>query len=107
MTCLALLAASLLSPDPAGPEIQRRLRADVWTLASDAMGGRDTGSREVAAAEELIASRLQSLGLEPLPGRSSLFVEFPLEREGFDPACTRAVIETAAGSSALVAEIDW
>jgi len=80
------LVLGLLSCRPAaGPDLSaERLRADVSYLASDELLGRDIGGDGIAAAEEYIAAVFADAGLEPLPGESDFFLEFPLYRRGYD-----------------------
>lgn len=52
-------AAQQLSPDAAA------LKAHVAFLASDAMKGRDTGSPELAIAEQYVAAQMLAAGLKP------------------------------------------
>ncbi len=67
--------AGLLEAQQPAPEIasirQEDLRADLFFLAGDALGGRLTGTLENRIAAEFLKSRFQRLGLAPVgPGRS-------------------------------------
>jgi hypothetical protein len=69
------LDAALLAGQQAAPEIasirQEDLRADLFFLAGDLMGGRLTGTLENRIAADFIKNRFQRLGLAPVgPGRS-------------------------------------
>ncbi len=61
------LSASLSAQD---------VRSHVTTLASEAMGGRLTGTEGAAKAAAYIVSELKRLGISPLPGRSDFRVPF-------------------------------
>ncbi len=59
------------------PEISRDdLRDQVTFLASDALAGRAVGTDGAKAAAEYISDYLKRVGLQPLPGSTSLFQEF-------------------------------
>ncbi|ATY33259.1 M28 family metallopeptidase [Sphingomonas psychrotolerans] len=64
-----LIAFSLLEPLPAIaqglPPAEAALKAHVAFLASDAMRGRDTGSNELAVAEQYVAAQMLAAGLKP------------------------------------------
>lgn len=96
---------AVATPPPA--DAVSRLRADISFLASDALGGRDTGSPQVALAEEHVEARFRALKLEPLPGRNSLYVPFELERDAFDRACTHAEIHLPGRTVTLLPEADF
>jgi hypothetical protein len=65
----ALLAAFLLAAAPAAAQqlgsAEAALKAHVVFLASDAMRGRDTGSPELAIAEQYVVSQMLAAGLTP------------------------------------------
>ncbi len=64
-----LLAATLLAAAPAAAQDlspdAAALKAHVQFLASDAMRGRDTGSPELAIAEQYVAAQMLAAGLKP------------------------------------------
>lgn len=64
-----LIALSLLGPLPVAAQdfvpAQAALKAHVAFLASDAMRGRDTGSPELAIAEQYVAAQMLAAGLVP------------------------------------------
>ena len=49
-----------------GGEVEQRLRTDVFTLASDEMQGRESGTEGEELAARFIQSRMQEIGLQPL-----------------------------------------
>ncbi|MGE4157898.1 MAG: M20/M25/M40 family metallo-hydrolase [Planctomycetota bacterium] len=57
-------------------DVQERLRVDVEFLASDALEGRDTGTKGNEAAALFIKSRLTQLGYKSLPGAQSMLLPF-------------------------------
>ncbi|MCW3837189.1 M20/M25/M40 family metallo-hydrolase [Sphingomonas canadensis] len=61
---LLLLAAPLAHAQQLPPE-QAAMKAHIQFLASDAMRGRDTGSREFDIAAEYVAAQFLALGLKP------------------------------------------
>jgi len=61
------------------------LRRHVELLASEELAGRGTLQPGGAMAEQYIAGVFAGAGLEPLPGRDSYFIPYPLYRQGFDP----------------------
>ena len=86
---LCLLAvASLVGCESRALITAAELRAHASYLASDELGGRETGSTGVAQAERYIAADFARAGLEPLPGRETFFVDFALYRHTYDPATT-------------------
>jgi len=64
-----LIAVPLLVALPAAaqssPPAEAALKAHVAFLASDAMKGRDTGSPELAIAEQYVAAQMEAAGLAP------------------------------------------
>src|SRR5207302_10395496 len=52
---------------------EQDLRADIYFLASDAMAGRNTTSREDRIATEYIASEFMRLGLKPMGDNGTFF----------------------------------
>ena len=60
------------------------LRRHVEFLAADGLKGRDTAQPEIALAEEYVAREFHGYGLEPLPGKDGLLIDFTLFRSSFD-----------------------
>jgi len=70
-------------------------RAHVEHLASDALGGRLTGTPDAALAADYIVSQLEAIGAKPLPGQESLRLPFEFT-SGINDAGSRL---SATGSS--------
>ena len=79
------------------------LRRDVEYLASDSLGGRETGGPGIRRAERYIARAFENAGLTPLPGRSSYWIDFALYRQGFDRA--RTAIEVGGSRGRLGVDV--
>lgn len=79
---LLVLAATAPAQTPAAKEqeMARRVKADVSFLASDHLGGRDTGSTGYAIAADYVAAQFQAIGLEPAGGNGSWFQQVPFRR---------------------------
>ena len=61
-------------------DIARRVRADVEFLSSDALEGRDTGSRGYAIAADYVASQFRAIGLQPAGDKGGWFQQVPFRR---------------------------
>jgi hypothetical protein len=59
---------------------QEDLKADLFTLAGDAMRGREAGTIDELNASMWIAERCRALGLQPAGDNGTYFQFFPLER---------------------------
>src|SRR5438876_4687205 len=79
---LALLLTAAAFGQSGAPAIETirkdDLKADLFFLASDAMRGRLTGTREYAIAAEWIAARYARLGLQPIARDGSFYHRFDL-----------------------------
>ena len=77
-----LLATTLLAAAPAAAQDlapdAAALKAHVQFLASDAMKGRDTGSPEIAIAEQYVAAQMLAAGLRPGGPNGSWLQPVPL-----------------------------
>ena len=73
MMRLSAIALCLLVASVSGGE---GIRTHVTTLASEAMGGRLTGSDGARMAADYIIKELERVGALPLPGRSSFRLPF-------------------------------
>jgi aminopeptidase YwaD len=82
-----------LRPEPARQDLQEILSGHVGYLASDALAGREAGSRGIARAERYIAATFSSLGLSAVPGQKDFFLDFTLYRGGWDPAATSLSVQ--------------
>ena len=95
LTSLATTAGAAAPQEPAAPQsapaVERALediaaneiKADIFFIASDAMGGRDTVSAEQRIAARFIRGRLQYLGFKPGNGDKFLY-EYPLAKNALD-----------------------
>ena len=78
-----LVAAAAASAQPsttAEQDIARRVRADVEFLSSDALEGRDTGSRGYTIAADYVASQFRAIGLRPAGDKGGWFQQVPFRR---------------------------
>jgi hypothetical protein len=73
-------ATGARSADPIDRIRQADLRDDLFTLAGDAMRGREGGTLDEMAASVWIAERARQAGLEPAGDNGTYFQFFPLER---------------------------
>ncbi|MBO9621852.1 MAG: M20/M25/M40 family metallo-hydrolase [Sphingomonas sp.] len=82
MRHLLLLALPLLAAAPAAAQElapdAAALKAHVQFLASDAMKGRDTGSPELAVAEQYVAAQMLAAGLKPAGANGGWLQPVPL-----------------------------
>ncbi|MFT4710666.1 MAG: hypothetical protein ACJAZ8_002265 [Planctomycetota bacterium] len=79
------------------------IKADIFFIASDAMGGRDTVSAEQRIAARFIKARLAYLGFTPGNGDKFLY-EYPLEQKSLDRDSLTANI---GGTTPLVYGTDY
>jgi hypothetical protein len=79
---LLIISATVLAQAPATAEqeIARRVQADVEFLASDALEGRDTGSRGYTIAADYVASQFRAIGLQPAGDKGGWFQQVPFRR---------------------------
>jgi hypothetical protein len=79
---LLVVSATAFAQSPATVEddIARRVQADVEFLASDALEGRDTGSRGYTIAANYVASQFRAIGLQPAGDKGSWFQQVPFRR---------------------------
>src|SRR3954464_13503696 len=81
---LAMTTAVTASSGQAKDSIDRireaDLKADLFTLAGDAMRGREGGTLDELAASMWIAERARQIGLKPAGDNGTYFQFFPLER---------------------------
>ncbi len=86
--------------DPLAPEPDR-LRAHIEFLASDALRGRDTGSREYQISAEYVASQFLQLGLIPAGDNGSYFQSVALSESRLVEGSAKASILSEAGEVSL------
>lgn len=94
----APIAVDAQRPAAPGPISTDSLRAALFTLAHDSMGGRQTGEIGDWKAQEWIAARFQRYGLRPAGDNGSYFQVIPFQRVYVD---TSARI-TASGTALAV-----
>jgi Zn-dependent M28 family amino/carboxypeptidase len=94
----ALLLGGAAQPKAEAAASGQRIRAYVTFLASDALGGRDTGSPGHAAAAAYVADQFKSLGLKPGGDKGGWFQQVPF-RHASHAAAPR--ITYAAGGRKL------
>jgi Zn-dependent M28 family amino/carboxypeptidase len=78
-TLVALVAVAIATPgahaQSAAPAASKT-RADVMTLASDRLGGRQAGSKGGALAADYLVAELKKMGARPLPGQKDFRLPF-------------------------------
>ena len=74
----------------------REIRSDLFFLASDELGGRDSPSPELKIAARFIAARLERLGFTP-GAPNGWFYEYPLDFAAIDPDETKITVTTPTG----------
>src|SRR5471030_724319 len=81
---VVVIAAAGASGAPAQDGMERirqeDLKADLFTLAGDAMRGREAGTVDELNASMWIAERARAIGLQPAGDNGTYFQFFPLER---------------------------
>ncbi|MCY2960966.1 MAG: M28 family metallopeptidase [Planctomycetota bacterium] len=120
LTPIALLVASALSlpapiaapprvlVDPTSPRMLTALetvkadeiKSDVYFIASDQMGGRDTPSDGLRVTARFLRSRLERLGWKP-GAKDGYFYEYPLEQRVIDENASRIDWEGKGASGQL------
>jgi hypothetical protein len=77
---IAAATASAQPPATVEADIARRVQADVEFLSSDALEGRDTGSRGYTIAADYVASQFRAIGLQPAGDKGGWFQQVPFRR---------------------------
>jgi hypothetical protein len=77
---VSALAASGQAADPIDKIREADIKSDLFTLASDAMRGREGGTLDEMAASAWVAERAREAGLQPAGDNGTYFQFFPLER---------------------------
>jgi Zn-dependent M28 family amino/carboxypeptidase len=75
LAALVGVTASLASAQTAAPAASKT-RADVTTLASERLGGRQAGSPGAALAADYLVAELKKMGAQPLPGQKDFRLPF-------------------------------
>lgn len=88
LVSVLLLAACALPPTPApapapapGPEVARLIESHLQFLASDDLGGRETGTVQSLATGQYVASAMREAGLLPAAGDGGFLQSYPLEAD--------------------------
>ena len=80
VTAAMLLTAGARGQDPIERIREGEIRDDLFTLAGDAMRGREAGTVDEMAASVWLAERARAVGLQPAGDNGTFFQFFPLER---------------------------
>jgi hypothetical protein len=79
--CVAVVGTGgAQTSDPIDRITEADLKADLFTLAGDAMRGREGGTLDEMAASVWVAERARQAGLQPAGDNGTFFQFFPLER---------------------------
>jgi peptidase M28-like protein len=86
---IAVLALRVIAgPDTRGEAVNtiraEKIKAQMYFLSSDALGGRDSGSREGRIAANYIAADFMRLGLKPVGDNGTYFQNFDLVKARLD-----------------------
>ncbi|HKD99438.1 MAG TPA: M28 family peptidase [Planctomycetota bacterium] len=117
--CLSVLPFFLLATggEPSAP-VRKGLetitahdaKVHVDYLASEALGGRETGERGCEAAAEYLAAQFKHFGIEPfgdeVDGKRGYFQKYPITRSVLEKTST-LVLETAKGTKTLAIGKDF
>lgn len=100
----ALLAASFLSAAPVAAQKVRpaSVRAHVTFLASDALQGRASATRDEAIAAAYVAARFAEFGLEPAPGMTGYLQTVRIVRPRIEGAAALTVGGVPSGAPLLL-----
>jgi Zn-dependent M28 family amino/carboxypeptidase len=102
-----LLLAMLVLPDPhpapapVDPLVARLIESHLEFLASDDLGGRETGTVQSLATGQYVASAMREAGLQPAAGEGSYLQSYPLEADRLDREATHLTLTTASGPREL------
>lgn len=101
--CAAPAAAPPATPAPQGtlPITAEAMRARIYFLASDALGGRDTPSPGLEAAAAYLASEAQRIGLRPAGEEGTFYQRWPFPLRRVSAEAARLQIAGPAGTQTL------
>jgi len=107
-----LVLGCTLPPTPAAPvgpdpEIARLVEAHLQFLASDDLGGRETGTVQSLATGQYVAAAMREAGLEPAAGDGGFFQSYPLEANRLDAASARLTVMGASGPQEFKFGENW
>ncbi len=83
----AVVTGAARTQDPIERIREADLKADIFTLAGDAMRGREGGTLDEMTASVWVAERARQAGLLPAGENGTYFQFFPLERFRVSPSC--------------------
>ncbi|MEZ5289160.1 MAG: M20/M25/M40 family metallo-hydrolase [Vicinamibacterales bacterium] len=84
-----------------------KTRADVTTLASDRLGGRQAGSEGAALAADYLVAELTKMGARPLPGQKDFRLPFSFTAGVKDGGSSLTVAGTAFGRPSEVQALSF
>lgn len=116
-TAFTILSLSLFAQTPRPRSVssaadlirEQDIRADIFFLASDAMDGRNSTSREDRIATDYIASEFMRLGLKPIGDNGTFFQQMEIVTGDLDREHTslRTTINGAAKTFPLGADVQF
>jgi hypothetical protein len=83
------------------------IRSDLYFLASDELGGRDTPSAGQRIAARFLRARLERFGFEAGAAEGDYFYEYQVGRKRIDEAATQLGAEVGGNSLAFTFASDW
>lgn len=98
MGAAVVMAVGVQAQTPADPIHRIReadIKADLFTLAGDAMRGREGGTLDEMAASVWLAEQARAIGMLPAGDNGTYFQFFPLERFRTSPGSTMSIGTTA------------
>jgi Peptidase family M28 len=97
------------APEPPAPDpaVERLVEAHLQFLASDDLGGRETGTVQGLVTGQYVASALREAGLEPAGEDGGFFQKYPLERNRLEKEAARLELLAASGGGELKLGDDW
>jgi len=92
--------------------VETTLRSDLYFLADDVMGGRDTPSPQLTASAKFLASRLQRLGFSsakpsPTGAANDWYHQYPLHKRSMDLQASSIALHSKRGSASLACNEDY
>jgi hypothetical protein len=107
----AVVAPALVAPGPVAPApdpvVTRLVEAHLQFLASDDLGGRETGTMQGLITGQYVASAMREAGLEPAGENGGYFQSYPLETNRLQRDASHLTLTAASGASELKLGEDW
>jgi hypothetical protein len=95
-------------PAPApDPVVERLVEAHLQFLASDDLGGRETGTMQGLITGQYVASAMREAGLLPAGENGGYFQSYPLETNRLQKDASHLTLTAASGASELKLGEDW